>query len=64
MVHLYEFKRTARINEIAEMLKNMKAVGEQASKKQIILKIMNAYNISQRTASEYLGVAILKNVIS
>ena len=61
MVHIYEFKREKRIEEITELLKEMMIKGEMINKKEVIAAIMSRYNISHRTASEYFMVAKYKN---
>ncbi len=61
MVHIYDFKREKRIEEITELLKEMIVKGDIISKKEVIAAIMARYNVSQRTASEYFMVAKYKN---
>jgi hypothetical protein len=61
MVNVYQFKREKRIEEITELVKNMKSSGDVFNKKQIIMTIMMKYDVSQRKASEYLEIAIFKN---
>ena len=60
-MRVYEINRQDRINEIAELLKKLQLTGETFDKKKMLNMIKLKYMISQRTASEYLGVAILKN---
>ena len=61
MVHIYQFKREARLEEITELVKNMKRDGDLFDRKKIIVAIMSKYNTSQRTASEYLKIAEFRN---
>jgi hypothetical protein len=60
-MRIYEINREKRINEIAELLKKFKEDGEVYDKKKVLNIIQFKYLVSQRTATEYLGVAILKN---
>lgn len=57
MVRIYEYKREKRIEEIAEMLKEMERSGEIEPRKRIITVISLKYNVSRRTAADYLMAA-------
>lgn len=63
-MRVYEFKREKRIEEIQELLKDMKLKGEVIDNKKLVIAIMNRYNIARRTAGEYLGVAMFKNELN
>ena len=57
-----EFARKKRIEEIIEIIKESKISGESFKKKEVILALMNRYNVAQRTATEYYEQASFANV--
>ena len=60
-MRIYEFTRSARIKEIADYVKEELAKGEKMEKRKLIIAIMLRYNVSRRTATDYLETAMLKN---
>lgn len=61
-MRVYEFQREKRIEEIVDLLREMAIAQEPMDKKKLLNAISSKYNISKRTAGEYLGVAIFRNV--
>jgi len=57
MTHQYIWRREQRIEEIKEMLKDNEKEGEFYSRKKLITAISVKYNVSRRTAAEYLDAA-------
>jgi len=60
-MRIYEFKRQARVEEIRELLKNMEIDGEPMDLKKIITAISAHYNVSRKTAGDYMEAAKFKN---
>lgn len=63
-MRVYEFQREKRIQEVAGLIKEMSIAGEPMDKRKLILAISNRFNISKKTAGEYLGVAIYRNELN
>lgn len=60
-MRVYEYKREARIQEIKEMLKEEAKEGNIHKRAKLITIISMKYNVSRRTASDYLNVAQFQN---
>lgn len=56
-MRIYEYLRKKRIEELIEALNEEKKTGEEINKKKLVIGLMMKYNISRKTALEYLQVA-------
>lgn len=61
MVRVYEYLREKRITEITAMLKELALEGTVEPRKKLLAAICLKYNVSARTAADYLNAAQYQN---
>ena len=55
-----QIKRIKNIQSITTTIQESKAKGLEINKKELILMIMSQFNLTRRTANEYIDVAMYK----
>ena len=56
-----EYARKMRVEELSKFLKDEMEKGETHERKKVITIITAKYNVSRRTAADYLEASMIKN---
>lgn len=56
-----EWLRKERTTEVTDFVKSSLDKGEKLQRKELIIALMVKYNISRKTALDYINVAFFKN---